>query len=170
VQRVDTVLFLPSWALSAGAGVLVGQNLGARLPDRAERSAWLAAGLVTGLMAIGCLVLLFAAEGVTGLFNTEPELVATAADFLRIAAAGYAVMAMVITLGQALSGAGDTLAAMVISVIMVWLVQVPLGFLLPNVGGLGALGVRWAIVVGTVAGAAAYLMYFRSGKWKLRNV
>ena len=59
---------------------------------------------------------------------------------------------------------------MVISVIMVWLVQVPLAFLLPNVGSLGALGVRWAIVGGTVVGGAAYLMYFRSGRWKLRNV
>ncbi len=170
VQRIDMILFLPSWAISAGAGVLVGQNLGAGLPGRAERSAWLATALVTGLMAIGCLVLLLAAEVVTGLFNTEPELIAAAADFLRIAAAGYAVMALVITLGQALSGAGDTLAAMVISVIMVWLVQVPLGLLLPDVGGLGALGVRWAIVGGTVVGATAYLMYFRSGKWKLRNV
>lgn len=170
VQRVDTILFLPSWALSVGAGVLVGQNLGAGRPDRAERSVWLATGLVTGLMAIGCLVLLLGAEGVTGIFNAEPELVAAAASYLRIAIAGYVVTALVITLAQALAGAGDTLVAMVISVVMVWLVQVPLAFLLPNVGDLGALGVRWAIVGGTVVGAAAYLMYFRSGKWKLRNV
>jgi putative MATE family efflux protein len=170
VQRVDTVLFLPSWALSAGAGVLVGQNLGARRPDRAERGAWLATALVTGWMAVGSLALLLAAEGITGIFNTEPELVASAAVFLRIAAAGYVVMALVITLGQALSGAGDTVPAMIISVLMVWAVQVPLAFLLPEIGGLGVLGVRWAIVGGTVAGGAAYLVYFRSGRWKLRSV
>ncbi len=170
VQRVDTFLFLPSWALSAGAGVLVGQNLGAKQPQRAERSVWLATGLVAALMAVGCLALLVAAEGIIGLFNPEMELVAAGASYLRIAAAGYAVMALVITIGQALSGAGDTVPAMIISVIMVWAVQVPLAFLLPDIAGLGVLGVRWAIVGGTVAGAAAYLVYFRSGRWKYRNL
>ncbi len=170
VQRVDTILFLPSWALSAGAGVLVGQNLGARQPQRAERSVWLATGLVMALMAVGSLVLVLAAEGITGLFNQEPELTAAGAAFLRIAAAGYVLMALVITLSQALSGAGDTVPAMIISVVMVWAVQVPLALLLPDVAGLGVLGVRWAIVGGTVAGGAAYVVYFRSGRWKLRNV
>ena len=170
VQRVDTVLFLPNWALSAGAGVLVGQNLGAREPQRAERSAWLATGLVGAVMAVGCVVLLLWAEGIVGLFNTEPELVATGAGFLRIAAAGYTVMAPVISLSQAIAGAGDTIPAMVISAAMVWVVQVPLAFALPDVAGLGVNGVRWAIVAGTAAGAAAYFAYFRSGRWKYRQV
>jgi Na+-driven multidrug efflux pump len=59
---------------------------------------------------------------------------------------------------------------MVISVVMVWAVQVPLAFVLPNIADLGVQGVRWAIVAGTAAGAFAYLVYFRSGRWKHRNL
>lgn len=169
-QRVDIFLFLPNWALSAGAGVLVGHNLGARQPQRAEKTTWLATGLVGAVMTVGCVVLLLWAEGIVGLFNTEPELVATGASFLRIAAAGYTVMALVITLSQAILGAGDTVPTMVISTAMVWAVQVPLAFILPDIADLGVSGVRWAIVAGTVSGAAAYLVYFCSGRWKHRQV
>ena len=170
VQRVDTFVFLPSWALSAGAGVLVGQNLGARKPERAERSAWLAILLVGGILTLACLILLLLARETAHIFNPETAFVTMGASFLRIAAAGYTAMALVVVLGQVLSGAGDTTPGMIISVAMVWVVQVPLAFLLPDLVDMGASGVRWAVVGGTFAGAIGFLLYFRSGRWKKRLV
>lgn len=170
VQRIDTFLFLPNWALSAGAGVLVGQNLGALQPRRSEKSVRMAGGLVGAIIAAGCMVLLLWAEGVVTLFNSDAELVETGALFLRIATAGYVGMAVVIVLSQALAGAGDTLPAMAISVAMVWAAQLPLALALPGIGGLGVLGVRWAVVGGNTLGAAAFLLYFRSGRWERRRI
>ena len=170
IQRVDTVLFLPSWALSSGAGVLVGQNLGAGHPGRAERNAWLAVGLVEVLMVAGAAAALTWSGDIIRLFNTDPALVEAGGRFLRIAAAGYVVMSLMVVLQQALSGAGDTAAAMLISIAMVWLAQIPLAYLLPRVTDLGVDGIRWAIAISIGFGAAVNVVYFRLGRWKRRRV
>ena len=164
------ILFIPSAALASGAGVLVGQNLGARQPRRAERSAWLATGFVQVIMLIGAVAMLLWAEGIIRIFNSEPALVVLASAFLRIGAASYLVMALIIVLQQAISGAGDTVPPMIFSVAMVWLVQLPLAFYLPRITDLGVYGLRWALVVSTVIGAAAYTAYFRLGRWKRKKV
>jgi putative MATE family efflux protein len=163
--RVQQVIFMTPVAFGNGTAVVVGQNLGAGQPDRAMRSGWLTLGLIQCLM-IACSATLFLwAENIVSLFNREAELVALTAVFLRIAAAGYLVVAFIYILQSCISGAGDTVPPMVISLGMIWLVQIPLAYLLPLVTDLGVYGVRWAIVVGMVAGAAAYAVYFRSGKW-----
>jgi Na+-driven multidrug efflux pump len=113
--------------------------------------------------------LLWAEERV-GLFNTEPGLVARASTFLRIATAGYLVLGLNAVLMQCLSGVGDTLPPMIFGLVTVWLVQLPLAFLLPRVTDLGVYGIRWAIVSGLVAGASAYTVYFRMGRWKRKKV
>ena len=169
-RSVDMVLFIPSAALATGAGVLVGQNLGARQPRRAERSAWLATGLVQVILLVGAVAMLLWAEGIIRIFNTEPALVALASAFLRIAAVSYLVMALVVVLQQAISGAGDTVPPMIFSVVMVWAVQIPLAFYLPKVMDLGVYGVRWALVASTLVGAVTYTTYFRLGRWKRKNV
>ena len=170
LRSVDMILFIPSAALASGAGVLVGQNLGARQPRRAERSAWLATGFVQVIMLIGAVAMLLWAEGIIRIFNSEPALVVLASAFLRIGAASYLVMALIIVLQQAISGAGDTVPPMIFSVAMVWLVQLPLAFYLPRITDLGVYGLRWALVVSTVIGAAAYTAYFRLGRWKRKKV
>jgi len=169
-QRVMMVLFLPSWALGQGAAVLVGQNLGARQPGRAEKTGWLATGLVTGIMVIASVTILLSAEEIIGIFTSEPDLVVIASAFLRIATAGYLFTGLVTVLQQCVSGAGDTLPVMIFSLVTVWAVQLPLAYFLPRVADLGAYGVRWALVAGVVVGAVAYTTYFRLGKWKRKRV
>jgi putative MATE family efflux protein len=169
-QRVEMVLFLPSLALGMASGVLVGQNLGARQPDRAERSAWMATLVAEGAMLIASAAILLWAEGIAGVFTSDPQLVAQASDFLRIAVAGYAFLGVMAVLMNALAGAGDTVPTMIISVAVLLLVTLPLAYVLPNVGGLGAHGVRWAMVSGMVLPAAAFAAYFRMGRWKSRTV
>lgn len=169
-QRIEMSLFMPGWAMGIAGGVMVGQNLGAGQPEQAERSGWLAVALLEGFMAFCSLVILLWAESIIGIFNAEPGIVELASTFIRIEAVGYLVAGFVAALPQCLSGAGDTVPPMLISVLMIWVVQVPLAFLLPEATGLGAYGVRWAIVAGNLAGAAAYATYFRLGMWKRKKV
>ena len=170
VQRVEMMLFLPSMGLGTGAGVLVGQNLGAGQPERAERSGWLAMGLVEGFMLACSVAILLWAESIIRIFSTDPGLVETGSIFLRIAAAGYAVVGFTAVFQNCISGAGDTVPPMIVSLVIIWLVQIPLAFFLPRVTDLGMYGVRWAIVAGMLVGSVAYVIYFWTGRWKRKKV
>ncbi len=170
IQRIEAVLRMPCMGLGNGSGVLVGQNLGAQQPERAEKSGWLAVGLAQGYALIIGLIIMFAAEGIIKIFNADPEVVEIGSTFLRIAAAGYLFMGLYFVLQNSISGAGDTLPPMLVTLLNFWALQVPLAFLLPRFTDLGVYGVRWAIVAGWVAGATAYAIYFRMGRWKRRSV
>ena len=170
IQRVQAVFRMPCMGLGHGAGVLVGQNLGAHQPERAEKSGWLAAGLAEGFTLTASVVILLWAEGIISIFNAEPGVVELASTFLRIQAAGYLVMGLYFVLQNCISGAGDTLPPMLVTLLNFWLVQIPLAFFLPKVTNLGVYGVRWAIVAGLVVGAIAYTTYFRQGRWKRKKV
>ena len=169
-QRVDMILIMIGIGLGHGAGVLVGQNLGALKPERAERSAWIATSLAE-IFAITCsLAMLLWAESIVRIFSTDPEIVELTAIFLRIGVAGYMIMGFPSVLQNSISGAGDTVPPMLFTLLVIWLVQIPLAVILPQVAGLGVFGVRWAIVVGMIVGAAAYIVYFKLGRWKRKEV
>jgi putative MATE family efflux protein len=169
-QRVEMILFMPAFGFGMAAGVLAGQNLGAGQADRAERTGWIGAGILEGFMVAFALFLLIWAELPVRIFTSDPSLIAISATFLRIATASYIVAAAAAVFQQCISGAGDTFLPMVISVITGWLVQLPLAYFLPKVGDLGVYGIRWAMVIPSVLGAIAYVVYFRMGRWKLKKV
>ena len=169
-QRIEMFLYLPGWGMGMAAGVLVGQNLGAAQPERAEKGGWLAVGLVEGFMVVCAVAVLLWAESIIRIFSTETGLVEIASTFIRIEAAGYLVMGFVAVLQMCISGAGDTLPPMLFSLLMIWVVLLPLAFFLPQITNLGMYGVRWAIVASVVAGAVAYATYFRLGRWKRKKV
>jgi len=170
VQRVDTMLGMVTMGLGIGASVLVGQNLGAGQPGRAERTGWLAVGLGEVIMAIIAVVLLLTPEPIVRIFSSEPHLVQLTSIFFRIVAARYLLQGVSVILQNSISGAGDTIPAMVFSVLMLWAVQIPLAFLLRQVNGLGVYGVIWSMVAGMFAGAIAFSIYFRAGRWKRKKV
>ncbi len=169
-QRVEMVLMPVNLGLGLGSGVLAGQNLGARQPERAERSSWQAALLSTGLMVICSVAVFFWAENIVRIFNSEPDLVAKTSTFLRIATAGYIFLGVGTVLMQSLSGAGDTVPPMVFGIIAAWGVTVPLAYFLSGVSDIGVNGVRWALVSGFVAQAILSITYFRLGRWKRKKV
>ena len=169
-ERIDTMLFLPSMGLGVAGGVLVGQNLGARQPEQAEKSGWMAASLAEVFVVVCSVAILLYSENIIGIFNTEPDLVKITSTFLKIAITGYLVLGFNAVLQQCISGAGDTLPPMLISLVMIWLVQLPLAFFLPQVTNLAVYGIRWAIVTSTVVGAVAYITYFRLGRWKRKKI
>ena len=169
-QRVEMLVMTPVWALGMGAGVLVGQNLGAKQPKRAEKSSWLAVG-ISEVFTVACSLALFLwPEIVVRIFNTAPDLIATASVYLRIAAAGYLILGLWLIFYQSLNGAGDTVPAMVFSLIATWAVTMPVAYMLPRFTGMGAAGVRWGMAIGMVAAGILYPVYFLTGKWKQRRV
>ncbi len=170
VSRVEMIIFMPLVGLGMAAGILVGQNLGAGQPERAETSGWRAAFMALAFMVVCCLGLLLGAESIVRIFNTEPELVEMGGTFLRIGAAGYFMIGFVIVMQFCISGAGDTMPPMIFSLMMVWMLQIPLAYFLSDATGLGIYGVRWAIVISIAVSGVAYTVYFKLGRWKRKKV
>jgi len=170
IQRAEGILVMPCLALGMAAGVLAGQNLGAGQPGRAEKTGWQAAGFAESIMITGSVAILIWAEGIISVFSTNPGVVGIGSDFLRIAAAGYIVLGFLLSLMQCINGVGDTLPPMLISLVGMWVIQLPLAYFLSNSTDLGIYGVRWAIVIGVALRAVTYITYFRIGRWKRKVV
>ena len=170
VLRVEMFFIAVGIGLGGGSGVLVGQNLGADQPRRAEKSGWLEVGLMEAFMIAFSGVILLRAENIVGIFTADPDLVALGSIFLRIATAGYLLFGFVLVFQDCIAGAGDTLPTMIVSIAMIWMIQLPLAFFLPGVANLGVYGVRWAIVVSIFSGAIFYVIYFMLGRWKAKKV
>jgi putative MATE family efflux protein len=170
IQRLDLVLMMITTGLGIGSGILIGQYLGANQPEKAQRSGWLALGLGSVIMLVCSSALLIWPERIAGIFTSDPDLVELAGVFLRIAAAGYLVQSFSGVLQGAISGAGDTMAAMIFSLAMTWVVQLPISFLMTRSAEFGVYGVRWAMVASLVFGALVFVVYFATGRWKHKRV
>jgi putative MATE family efflux protein len=169
-QRVDFLLFMPLMGLGMSSGVLVGQNLGAGQPQRAERNGWIALALSEAILGTAAILIFIFASGTIHIFSSDAGLDQIASHYLRIACAAYAVAAFNMVLQQCIAGAGDTVPPMIISIVSIWAIQIPLAFVFSGWSSLGFFGIRWAMVVGSVFGAVAYVIYFRRGSWKVRRI
>jgi putative MATE family efflux protein len=169
-QRIEMFIMMPAMSFGQGAGVLVGQNLGAKHPDRANKTAWMAVMLVEIFVIIVTAAIVIWVLPVVHIFNREPEMDTTAVQFIRIAALGWMLMGFYFVLMNCLQGAGDTLPTMIISIITTWAITIPFAYYLPKYTTWGAPGIRWAITMSSVVGATANVIYFRMGKWKTRKV
>ena len=163
--RLIIFTLLPAWGLSNATATLVGQNLGAKEPERAIRSVNIAAvmaGIFLGFISI--FYLLFAPDFIR-FFDDTPAVLEAGTTALRIFAIGYAMYGFGMIFSQAFNGAGDTRTPMIINVISFWITELPLGYLLGIHLGLGVAGVTWSIIAGeTMLTLLAYIL-FRQGKW-----
>ncbi len=165
--RMMEFTFLPAWGLGNAAATLVGQNLGAKQPDRAEQSAWQAAKHNAIFMAIAGALLLVFAQGITGLFSDEPDVLRWGTSCLRILGIGFPMYAVGMVMIQAMNGAGDTGTPAILNVICFWLVQIPLAFVLATNTTLEPNGAFIAIVVSESLLTVLSVIVFRRGNWKL---
>jgi putative MATE family efflux protein len=168
--RIIIFAILPSWGMANAAATLVGQNLGAKKPDRAERSVW-----VTGfanMCFLGCVAIVFVvfAEQMIGIFTNDPEVVPYGVACLRFISYGYVFYAYGMVMVQAFNGAGDTFTPTVINLCCYWLFQIPLAYTLALPLKLGARGVFMAITVAESLIAVVGVLAFRRGTWKTRQV
>jgi putative MATE family efflux protein len=168
--RVFMTVFVPGFGLGNAAATLVGQNLGAKKPDRAARSAWLISGYNVTLMLICVAVIIPFASPIVSAFESTPEVVALGAAALRIFAIGYVFSALGSVLARALDGAGNTMPAMVINLLTLWGIQIPLAWILSQVLGWGTSGLWAGISVANVANGLIFAFWFQRGRWKRRQV
>lgn len=170
VQRVARFVQIPSMGLAFVTPAMVGQNLGAGRPERAERAVGLIARAATGIMALMLIGVVVLAPQVMALFSDDPATASAGARMLRILSVGYLAFAFNAAYDAAQGGAGDTASPMAINVVALWVVQVPLAYLLARAAGLGADGVWYALVLGWFAQAALMLWRYRQGRWKLTRI
>lgn len=168
--RILIFALMPSWGMANAAATLVGQNLGAGQPDRAERSVWITAGANSIFLAVvGALLIVFA-EPLVAPFSSSPEAVRFAADCLRIVSYSYVFFAVGMVAIQSFNGAGDTSTPTWINFFCYWVFELPLAYLLAKTLGWGAHGVFWAITAAQGAIALVGVLAFRRGTWKQRVV
>jgi putative MATE family efflux protein len=169
-QRLEMLIMMPAMAIGMGAGVLAGQNLGAKQPERAEKSTWLAVGITEVFAILAALVLFIWTTPVIRIFNSDPALDETATQFLHIAIVGWLFIGFMFVLMNSLQGVGDTVPTMIISIITTWFITIPFAYFLPKWTNWGVIGIRWAMTASTVIGGLANVIYFRTGRWKTRRV
>lgn len=168
--RILLFFLLPAWGISNAAATLVGQSLGAREPERAEKAVLQTAKYNACFMACITALFLLMADSIVGFFPVQGEVRAIAIKALRIISAGYIFYGVGMVLVNAFNGAGDTKTPTIINVFCFWLFQIPLAYVLAKYFNWGPTGVFVAIPVAeTLITATAYVL-FRRGKWKLVNV
>ena len=168
--RILIFVILPSWGLSNAAATLVGQNLGAKQPERAQISVW-RTGFYNMLFLgiIGVIFLLFATP-IIRLFSNDPVVVPLAATCLRILSYGNIGYAYGMVMLQAFNGAGDTVTPTYVHFFGFWVLEIPLAYFLAITAQMGANGVYISIVVAEAAIAAAGILLFRRGRWKGQQI
>jgi putative MATE family efflux protein len=168
--RIIVVAILPAWGMCNAAATLVGQNLGAGRPARAERAVWLAGALNMAFLGVVAVAFVLSAERLIGFFTTDPAVLATGASALRIISYGYVFYAWGMVVVQAFNGAGDTLTPTWINLCCYWLFQIPLAWTLARCLDLGPQGVFLAITIAESVIAVVGVVCFRRGTWKTRTV
>ena len=164
--RVVMFALLPSWGLGNAAATLVGQNLGAHRPDRAEQAVWRAALYnFVFLGSIGVLFVIFSAD-VVRLFSPVPEVVEAGGRCLRIVSAGFLFYAYGMVVTQAFNGAGDTRTPLLINLVCFWMWEIPVAYLLSGPAGFGPTGIFFAIASAFSLVAVLGVALFRRGRWK----
>lgn len=168
--RVIMFALLPSVGLSNAAATLVGQNLGAGKPERAETSVW-KAGFINAafLGAVGLLFVGFA-NGIVGIFTEEQSVLEYGTACLQIVAYGFVFYGFGMVLETAFNGAGDTWTPTYLNLFVFWLFEIPLAYVLAYHFGYGASGVFWAITIAFSVLAIVSALLFRRGKWKTKVV
>ncbi len=164
--RVILFVLLPAWGLGNAAATLVGQNLGAGHPDRAEAAAWTTARYNFYFLAVVSGILVAFAGQTIALFTSNPEVIRHGAACLRWTSSIYILTAYGMVMIQSFNGAGDTKTPTYINLGAHWILKIPLAWILAIPFGMGPYGVYIAIPVAEVAAAAAGVVLFRKGAWK----
>jgi putative MATE family efflux protein len=164
--RIMMFTLLPAWGMSNAAATLVGQNLGAKQPDRAEKSVWITSKYNAWFMAIVSIIYLLFATTIVSWFSDAQDVVYYGAISLQIVTAGYVFYAYGMTITNAFNGAGDTKTPTIINFFCFWLFQLPFAYLAAITFDWGPKGVFWAIAIAEVAIAIIAILWFKKGTWK----
>lgn len=164
--RLIIFFLMPAWGMSNAAATLVGQNLGAKQPERAEASVWKTAKYNAVFMGTVSLLFIIAAPFFVALMNDTPAVVKTGSLALRVISCGYLFYGIGMVMINAFNGAGDSKTPSWINFFWFWIFQIPLAYLLANTFQIGELGIFLAIVIAETGIAITGMILFKKGKWK----
>ncbi len=170
-NRLISLAFLPAMGMGQATDTIVGQNLGAGKPERAERATWLAAGTIAAIMLVAGTIAFLFPEPIVGVFVTADadgvaETIAYGSTYLQVVATMFVFMGVLQVILGAFRGAGNTKTALSFSVVTLWIARVPVTYYLVFTAGWGTIGIWIGMVVGDVVGALAAIAWFTRGTWK----
>ena len=168
--RVILFALLPSWGMANAAATMVGQALGAKDPDRAERAVWKAGFYNMIFLGVVGLLFIFFAPQIIWFYTDDPNVAHYGVDCLRIVAYGFLFYAYGMVLGQSFNGAGDTWTPTIINLFVFWLWEIPLAYVLSVKAGMGPRGVFVSMMVAFSTLAVVSAAVFRLGRWKKKAV
>ena len=168
-HRIEGLAFFASLGFSVAAATLVGQNLGADKPDRAEKAAWLTLFYISVLLIVVSLIFYLFARQIMALFIRDTEVIEEGVRYLRTIAFFEVFLGSEVVLEGAFGGAGNSIPPMVVSVPLTW-ARIPLALFLAHELGLGSSGVWWAIAVTTGLKGVIMAFWFKKNRWKLKEV
>jgi putative MATE family efflux protein len=168
--RVILFALLPSWGMANAAATMVGQALGAKNPERAERAVWQAGFYNMIFLGIIGLLFIFFAPQIIWFYTSDPNVAHYGVDCLRIVAYGFLFYAYGMVLGQSFNGAGDTWTPTIINLFVFWLWEIPLAYVLGVKAGMGPRGVFVAMTIAFSTLAVVSAAVFRLGRWKKKAV
>lgn len=168
--RIIVFALMPAWGFCNAAATLVGQNLGAGKPERAERAVWLTGVYTMSVLGLVTLVFVLLAPQIVSIFTDEPDTAALATSALRILSYGYVLYAWGMATVQGFNGAGDTVTPTWMHFFVFWMLEIPLAWTLAHPVGLGPHGVFWSVCISESAFAVIGVLLFRKGRWKLAKV
>jgi putative MATE family efflux protein len=164
--RVIIFTILPSWGMANAAATLVGQNLGAGKPDRAEKSVWKAGFLNMVFLGFISIAFFLLAETIMRIFTQDEEAIRYGKQCLTIVAFGYVFFGYGMVVIQSFNGAGDSRTPTIINIFIYWLFQIPLAYFMAMTLNFGASGAFWAIAIAESVLAVVAILAFRRGTWK----
>ena len=168
--RILIFVILPSWGLSNAAATLVGQNLGAKQPERAEKSVWRTGLYNMIFLGLVGMFFVFFADQTVRLFTNDATVLPLAASALRIFSYGNIGYAYAMVMLQAFNGAGDTVTPTIVNFFAFWMLEIPLAYYLALHTGMQAQGVYWSVVVAEASMAAVSIVLFKKGYWKHQKI
>ena len=169
-NRMLLIALIPCFGMGNVAGTLVGQNLGAHQPARAERSAWWVSAYSAVYMAVAAFLLTIMAPSLIALFDPTPEVVAFGTECVQVVAWSMIGTAGGVVLARGFDGAGNTAPAMAINLLTLWGMELPVAYVLSRWLGWGPTGVWWGRAVANLANGLLFAIWFRRGRWKEREV
>jgi len=168
--RIIIFALLPSWGMSNAAATLVGQNLGAKKPQRAARSVFITSIANAVFLLVIALILVTIPDFFIKFFHQKPDVEKIAVASLRIISYGFVFYAIGMVITQSFNGAGDTYTPTLLNLVCFWLIEIPLAYTLSIINGFNERGVFWAIVIAESILTILGIIVFSKGKWKLREV
>lgn len=169
-SRIDNFAAMPAMSFAVALSTFVGQNLGANKPERVKRGFISTMLMTNAITLITTLVTVFFGDALMRAFTNDQEVIAIGKSYLIIVGATYMLFTSMFIVGAVMRGAGDTLIPMFITLFALWVVRIPLAYLLAKPAFLGVYGIWWSIPLGWFTGLLLSFIYYSTGRWKKKAV